>query len=45
MVYDILYIIFIAFDYTLYFYAAESRLKYFLGPMQASVIVYIIHYI
>ena len=40
---DVYFAFIFAFDYTLYFYAAESRLKYFLGPMQARVIVYIIH--
>ena len=43
MIYDILYIIYIAFDNTLYFYAAESRLKYFLGPMQARLILYMMY--
>ncbi len=33
---DVYFAFIFAFDYALYFYAAESRLKYFFGPMQVQ---------
>jgi hypothetical protein len=41
---DVYFAFIFAFDYALYFYSAESRIKYFFGPMQA-IYLYIYMYI